>query len=85
MPQRRRVPKAKRLRITTEAAQAYRSGDYLLLHRHLGLNPWEASPLDVDYPDQPSPWPEGSGGARSWPQAVQLKAELEAGSMGDEF
>ena len=77
MPAKRTHGKARRLRITPEAQEAYRRRDYLLLHRHLGLKPWEASPLDVDSPAQPSPWPEGSGGGWSWPQALQLHAELE--------
>lgn len=82
MPAKRTRAKARSHRITPEAVEAYRRGDYLLLERHLALKPWEASPLDVDHPDQPSPWPKGSGGELSWPQAVQLRAELEAHSTG---
>jgi hypothetical protein len=78
MPLKRIKAKARSHRITPEVLAAYQAGDHLLLHRRLGLNVWEASPLDVDSSDQPSPWPEGSGGARSWPQAQHLRAELEA-------
>jgi hypothetical protein len=76
MPQRRRISKAKRLRITPDALEAYRQGDWPLLHRHLGLKPWEASPLDVRPTDA-----ERTGAGvyeQSIPTALQLRAELEA-------
>lgn len=84
MPAKRVKAKARRHRITPEAQAAYTARDWTGLHRQLGLKPWEANPLDVDHPDQPSPWPKGSGGELSWAQAVQLRAELEAHSTSAE-
>jgi hypothetical protein len=77
MAVKRRVGKARAHPITPEAVEAYRAGDRGALHRVLGLKPWEASPFFPDGPDDVSPWPEGSGGARSWPQALELKEQLE--------
>lgn len=77
MPIKRTTAKQRTQRITPEALEAYRAGDAATLDRMLGLKPWEASPLDVDHPDQVSPWPKGSGGERSWPQALQLRKQLE--------
>ncbi len=62
--------------VTDHAVAAYCAGDWLELHRALGLKPWQINPLDVDPgappPDGSSPW------ADSFPKALQLRAELEA-------
>ncbi len=76
MARRRRTEKARRHRITAEAQQAYEKGDWLLLHRALGLKPWEASPLDVERPED-AELRVGSAWARTVPDALQLRAELE--------
>ena len=76
MPQRRRIPKAKRHTITPEAVAAFAARDWGALHRALDLKPWEASPLDV----RPGDEAEAVGGSeyqRSFPQALRLRAELE--------
>lgn len=76
MPTKRaRLPRHQRVRVTPEAVEAYRAGEWMRLHNLLGLNPWEASPLDVD--DGPCPWPPRSSGAETWPQALELRNELE--------
>ncbi len=48
MPVKRRTLKGTPHRITPEAVDAFRAGDYLGLHRALGLAPWETSPLPSD-------------------------------------
>ena len=80
MPIRRRAAKVKEHRITPEAVEAFQAGDMKRLHRALGLSVWQVSPLWAE-PDEPCPWPEGSGGAMSWPLAVELRAELIATRM----
>ena len=77
MPIKRRAAKAKPYRITVEAVEAYRAGDSQALHRALGLPLYMPSPLDVS-PEHACPWPNGSGGAVSWPLALELRAELIA-------
>jgi hypothetical protein len=62
-------------RVTGDAVALYRAGDWLGLHRALGLPPWHASPLDVD---QACPWPTGCAGGDTWQAAVDLRAELES-------
>ena len=76
MPIKRRAAKVREHRITPEAVEAYRTGDSRALHRALGLPPYMPSPLHVS-PEHPCPWPKGSGGAMSWPLALELRAELE--------
>lgn len=75
MPAKRRAGKGRAHRITPEAVEAYRAGDWGLLHRLLGLKPWEASPLHVEACD-----PEASTScyAASLPQALKLKEQLDA-------
>lgn len=70
MPVKRRASKHREHRITPEAVEAFRAGDYTALHRALNLRPWEDSPLDVDF-DPPPDWANDS-----WPQAVELRREL---------
>lgn len=74
MPIKRRTPKARDHRVTPAAVEAYRAGDWMGLHRALGLRPWQASPLDVP---MGNPYPDGSPWAASWPLAAALRAELE--------
>ena len=76
MPIKKRSAKSKPHRITPEAIAAFVAGDYIALHRALGLAPWQCSPLDAD--DGPSPWPTGTVGADSWPLARALRDELRA-------
>ena len=82
MPIKRRSSKAMKHRITPDAIEAFIAGDYLALHRALGLAPWEPSPLPaasialgVD-PDDPPPM-DGTAWALSWPLAVELQRELQ--------
>ena len=77
MPVKKRASKARAHRISPEAIEAFEAGDRTALHRVLGLGPWVPSPLEVD-PDEPSPWPAGTGGATYWPLAVELQRELIA-------
>ena len=78
VPAKRTRAKSRGHGITPEAVSAFQTGDWLALERALQLSPWEVSPLDVDSLVQPSPWPTGSGGERSWAQAVELKKLLQA-------
>ncbi|RVC41925.1 hypothetical protein [Mesorhizobium sp.] len=43
----KRTPRHRNIkrRISPEAIEAFRAGDYAALHRILGLRPWEMSPL----------------------------------------
>ena len=75
MPAKKRLVKVREHRITPEAIAAFRAGDSLALHRALGLRPWQISPLDVEA-GEPCVYPAGSGGAMSWPLALELRAEL---------
>ena len=77
MPVKKRSPKVRPHRITPDAIAAFEAGDGSALHLALGLGPWVPSPLEV-HPDEPSPWPAGSGGAEYWPLAVELRRELMA-------
>lgn len=40
------------------------------------FKPWEVHPADAN--DGPSPWPEGTGGAASWPKAQKLRRKIIA-------
>jgi hypothetical protein len=64
-----------RSRVTAEAVVAYRERDHVALRRALRLKRWEASPLDVG----PDGCAHGLGTAfvQSWPQALELRAELD--------
>jgi hypothetical protein len=63
-----------RSRVTPEALESFKAGDWLGLHRALRLRPFEASPLDVSA--QGCVYPLGSAYAHSWPQALALLEEL---------
>ena len=71
-----RTPKARQHRITATALEAFEAGDWIALHRALGLRPWQPSPLDAATPEAPEwagrldAWREG------WPLARELRAEL---------
>ena len=75
MPTKRRTSKQRQYAATPGAVDAFVADDRTALHRALGLPPWCASPLDAE---GECPWPAGSAGARSWPEVVRLRAELEA-------
>jgi hypothetical protein len=60
-------------RITPAAVAHFKAGEWLLLHRALGLRPWHPSPLDAV---GECPWPPGCGGHEAWPLVVRLRAEL---------
>ena len=83
MPIKRRISKTLRHRITPDATEAFTVGDYMALHRALGLFPWQMSPLPLSVdplgcdPDDPPPDPEETGWTESWPLAVELQRELQ--------
>ena len=80
---RRRVERTTRGRITAEAVEAFRAGDFHALHNALNLPPWHPSPLPESVetlgvtPDHP-PRADGTCWAEAWPQAVALQRELMA-------
>ncbi len=81
---RKRTVRTMQSRITPEAVEAYRAGDYMALHRALDLPPWHPSPLPesveplgVD-PDNPPPGGSGRCWDDCWPAAVELQRELQA-------
>lgn len=75
MPVKKRSAKVRPHRITPDAIAAFKAGDVSALHLALKLGPWVPSPLDVE-PDEPSPYPAGTGGAEYWPLAQELRREL---------
>jgi len=83
MPARRGQIRRNEHAITPEAVGAYRRDDYLALHRALGLKVWETSPLWADR-DEPG-WGAGTAGNMSWPQARELRAQLEAAVTGEDI
>ena len=72
-PLKRRVHR----RITPEAIEALRTGDFLRLHRSLGLRPWEASPLDVSTAEPPAWMLNNKHACDDWRQAYALRLEIE--------
>lgn len=72
MPTKRRKIAPTRHDIRPEAIEAWRRGDWMELHRSLGLRPWECSPLDAIG----EPPANGTAYATSWPRAVELRREL---------
>ena len=84
MPVKRRNSKARPNRITPESVEAFRAGDYMALHRALGLPPWHPSPLpdSVDAlgvnPKGPPDYRTGESWGEFWQQAVELQRELMA-------
>ena len=82
MPVKRRGSKAHSHRITLEVVEAYRAGDYLRLHRALGLRPWEMSPLPkrvtpLGVSNEPPP-PDRTAWNDSWEQAKELQRAILA-------
>ena len=84
MPVKRRGSKARQHRVTPEAVEAFERGDWMGLHRALGLRPWQMSPLDVDPAEEPPNDHGGNPYDKSWSLACELRAELEkaAGEIG---
>lgn len=76
----KRVPidRVGRHRITPAAVVAFAAGDWIGLHRALGLRPWEPSPLDAETLSPPVGCGSTDAWAVGWPLARQLRAELEA-------
>ena len=77
MPTKRRIAKGRDNRITPEAVAAFATGDWMELHRALGLKPWQPSPLDTDTPEPP-PHAQKGPWAEAWPLAFDLRGKLEA-------
>ena len=80
MPVKMRAAKDRQRRITPEAVEAYKAGDYMRLHRALGLMPWECSPLPDEVHghgvDQ-GPCPSYCNELHGWEHAQELQRELE--------
>ena len=74
-------PKQKVHRITDAALDAFREDDQPVLHRALGLRPWEASPLEA-LTEHPPSWASSTAWAASWAKAWGLRAEIVA-ALGD--
>jgi hypothetical protein len=62
------------MRITPEMIKAFNDDDDDRLISLLRLKPWEVSPLEAV---GECPYPPGTCGALSWPQARALRNELE--------
>ena len=80
---RRRTIRSTKGRITAEAVEAFKAGDFMALHRALDLPPWHPSPLPesveplgVD-PDITPPR-DGTCWAEVWSKVVELQRELQA-------
>jgi hypothetical protein len=77
----RRVARPRRPRISDEDVALYklaRQGDRearILLHRRLGVRPWQISPLDVPDPS----WERNYGDG--WDRALELRRQLEAAAL----
>jgi hypothetical protein len=77
MPIKLRHAKVREQRITLAAVEAYTAGDWMLLHRALGLRPWQPSPLDADTDEPPAWLPPGHAWRKDWSTVRQLRLELE--------
>jgi hypothetical protein len=86
MPVKQRKAKGRAHKITPEAIAAWKSCDFMALHRSLGLYPWEASPLPdtitslgVSEETAASIDPDtAQGWGQSFPQAIELQRALIA-------
>ena len=58
------------------AVRAFAAGDWLGLHRALGLRPWQRSPLDASSDEVPPDW-LGDRGSADFLEAQRLRLELE--------
>jgi hypothetical protein len=80
VPVKKRAAKGRAHKITPEAVEAFKAGDYRALHRALGLAPWEASPLPIEVTalgvDQGPPGPGADLWVESWPKAQELQRLL---------
>lgn len=74
---RKPIDRRQRLRISPEAIAAYQAEDFMRLHNALGLNPWDASPLDVG-PLETCPYPNSNAIAMSWGTVQELRRLLDA-------
>lgn len=45
---RKKVDRTPQRRVTPAVVEAFKAGEYLVLHRLLGLRPWERSPLPAE-------------------------------------
>jgi hypothetical protein len=84
VPVKRRLHKGREHRITDDAISAWRAGDYLALHRALGMKPWEPSPLPLDLtplgcgqPTQEGAAAAGRDGPLLWNQSLPRAQELQ--------
>jgi hypothetical protein len=75
MPVKHRTIKVKTHRITQEAQDAFELGDYIGLHRALGLKPWEPSPFDIA---GGNPYGMHSTWDTAWTKVADLNTDLEA-------
>ncbi len=80
---RKRLSRQAQQWISPAAVEAYRAGDYMALHRALGLAPYEPSPLPQSIeplgidPDQPPP-DDGTCWVSAYPKILELHRLLEA-------
>lgn len=81
MPAKRSNPKQRENRITPEAVAAFHAGDWMALHRALGLRPWEVSPLDAGR--EPPLRDAMSMRSLTWSKAKALRDLLEGARHGD--
>jgi hypothetical protein len=66
------------LKFPPKVLKAYRNGDEEKRALYLGLKPWQASPLDMETSDEPCTHPPETEYAKSWPNAQELRRQLEA-------
>jgi hypothetical protein len=80
MPVKKRISKQREWRITQEAVEAFKAGDFHALHRALGLKPWEPSPLplrtEILGVDQSTSHPLYN--ELTWPKIQEIQRELLA-------
>ena len=69
---------SRRPRITPAAVDAFNNDEWLVLHRLLGLKPWEPSPLDVMSAEQDG-W--SSIDAERWAEIRELRRQLEEAAV----
>lgn len=77
MTTRKKRDRAARPRITPEALQAWRAGDWHGLFRALHLPPWHYPPYLVDLQGDPPDYEPGSAYVETWSTARDLRLELE--------